>query len=306
MSLLRTHRSNLKANDVMREIRQAAAAAEDRPIARRLADLKPKLDAGKTPFLDAVESALGGDFRWTVDPRAFDAVVTCEVTPPKEGSGLDVLEELCAQAKVDFAYLYGIILIAAPERLWPPPPPRSRPLNAGEKARAKSLLAKLGSESPDERDKAAAELRRFGPPVLPLLEAGASDPDAEVAARCRSLTDALCPCPARVFGPPAAARQKLTGADAALYGELKGKAMTYKVRDLNLINSLKLLLGQIEGDFLKGDYSNAKLTFAFDNLPATAILAIMTQAYGLDYAIENGHVLVGPREQIERLIAPRK
>src|ERR1043166_6871250 len=91
MSLLRTHRSNLKANDVMREIRQAAAAAEDRPIARRLADLKPKLDAGKTPFLDAVESALGGDFRWTVDPRAFDAVVTCEVTPPKEGSGLDVL-----------------------------------------------------------------------------------------------------------------------------------------------------------------------------------------------------------------------
>src|SRR5438477_4495286 len=92
MLMLRPHRANLKANDLMREIRQAAASAEDRPMAKRLADLKPKKVDGKATFLEALDAAMGGEVRWTFDPREFEVIGDRKVAPPSEGSGLDVLE----------------------------------------------------------------------------------------------------------------------------------------------------------------------------------------------------------------------
>src|SRR5437867_9129263 len=74
MLLLRPHRANPKANDLIREIRQAAASAEDRPMAKRLSDLKPKKGDGKTTFLEALDALMGREIRWTLDPREFESI----------------------------------------------------------------------------------------------------------------------------------------------------------------------------------------------------------------------------------------
>ena len=210
------------------------------------------------------------------------------------------------QAKVDFAFLYGLVLIASPERLWPPSPPRTRPLTEGGKARAKTIVPRLGAESPDDRDRAAAELRQFGPPVIPILEAGAGDPDPEISGRCKVLAAEMRPSPANVFGPAAVERQKLAGNDATLYAKLKPKNMTYKVKDLQMIHCFQLLLAQIEGATFEGKCPEVKLSFSFEDLPLMSILSVMTQSSGADWIIENGKLIVGPRDEIARRLPPGK
>lgn len=306
LSLLRPHRANLKVNDLIREIRQISASPEDRKMARLLAALKSKLETEKAPLVEAVDQALGKGIPWTFDPLEFESIAAREVARPREGSGVDVLEDLCSQAKVDFAFRYGIVLIAAPERLWPPPPLRSRPLTADETKRATSLIAKLGAESPDERDRAAAELRKLGSPILPLLEAGAADKDTEVSGRCRGLASELRPPPPTIFGSPAVERHKLSRADEEVLANLRVRTTTYKVRGLVMRNSLILLVSQFEGELLPAKYPEKALDFSFDNIPSAAVLAIMTQCAGLDYTIEGGKVIVGPREEIQRHMPAEK
>jgi hypothetical protein len=304
--VLRPRRDSARVREVIRAIREAAASSEDRKLSSRLSALTVKFDGGRTTFGQAVETLVGDGVRFAIDPRESEVIAACEVTPPKSGSSLDVLEELCAQAGADFAFLYGVVVVARPDRLWPPLPPRARPLSEDEKARARALVAKLGSESPEERDRVEVELRRFGPPVMPVLETGASDRDPEIAGRCRALAEELRPRPSRVFGPAAVERQRLAGDDAALWVSLKGKLTTYKVKDLLLENNLMLLLSQVEGGSLRGGVPRVKLTFSFENVPFAAILAIVTQCAGLDYVIEDGHVVVGPQEELLRRLPPGK
>src|SRR5262249_43198108 len=146
-----------------------------------------------------------------------------------------------------------------------------------EEASAKALLPKLGAESPEERDKTESELRRLGPPVLPLLEAASTDKDPEIAARSKSLAEALRPAPPKVFGSPAVERQRLSDADAALLAKFRGSTMTFKVKDLRLIDCLKLLLSHTEGRLLPGEYPPTKVSFSFQDIPVTSILSVLTQ-----------------------------
>lgn len=298
LSLLRLRRAEPRVRTLIRQIRESAASAEDRKMADRLAGLKPRLD-GSRPFGECVDTLMGDGVRYAIDPREFDVIWSCEVTPAKEGTALDVLEDACAQAGVDFAFLYGIVLVARPDRLWPALPLRAEPLSREEETRAKALVGRLGSEMPDEREQAAEVLRRFGTAVLPLLEAGAADADAEVAGRCRGLAAELRPKPARVFGPSSVERQSLAGADLSLFTGLRGKFTTYKVKDLIVRHNLSLLLSQVERSQVVGTLPEVKLTFSFENVPFTAILSVLTQSTGLDYLVDDGRLIVGPREEIE-------
>src|SRR5207249_3041192 len=98
----------------IRAIREAAASAEDRKLSRRLSDLTPTFDGGKVTFGEAISTLSCAAARFAIDPREFEVIAACEVIPPKSGSALDVLEEICSQAGTDFAYLYGIVLVARP------------------------------------------------------------------------------------------------------------------------------------------------------------------------------------------------
>ena len=74
-----------------------AKALEETTQAAVVTDLKPKKVDGKATFLEALDAAMGGEVRWTFDPREFEVIGDRKVAPPSEGSGLDVLEDLCAQ-----------------------------------------------------------------------------------------------------------------------------------------------------------------------------------------------------------------
>lgn len=299
MYFLRPHRGKARADALIREVRSAAAAPANRKTGELLAGAKYAYpDEDKMTLDVAMSAVITDDLRFSFDPQAYEALAQRKVSMPKAGTALEVLESLCVQAETDFAFLYGIVLVASPERLWPHPSPRNRPLTEEERARAQALLPKLGAEAFNDRDRATADLRKFGPPVIPVLEAGATHRDPEISSRCRDLIAELKPKPTRLFGTPSVEKQKLEGADADLYASLRQKEITFKVKDLNTPICLKLLLSQI-GDFsLLGEIPNHKISGAFESHPLAVILAVITQSSNLDYVIEGGKLVVGPREEI--------
>jgi len=172
---LSVRRAEPRVRDLIRSLREGAASEEDRKLSTHLAGRTATLDGRKITFGQAVGALSCDPVRFAIDPRELQVIFEAEVVPPKSGNSLEILEEICAQTGTDFAFLYGIVLVARPDRLWPAPPPPEKPLPDDVKARAKDLIARLGSESPEDRDRAAAELKKLGPPVLPVLEAGAKD-----------------------------------------------------------------------------------------------------------------------------------
>ncbi|HEV3027133.1 MAG TPA: hypothetical protein VG457_06140, partial [Planctomycetota bacterium] len=197
MRLLRSSRPNPRVSPLLREIRFAAASIDDQRVATRLSKVQPKAGADPGTFLEALGILLGEEVPWSLELLEFSAIATRPVAWPKAVSGLDVLEDLCEQVKVDFAFHRGGVRIAAADRLWPPPPPRTRFLTEEEARQAEALVSLLGAESPAQRDRATAELRKYGPTLLPLLEAHAAGTDLELSSRCKSLAAEL-----RQTGPP--------------------------------------------------------------------------------------------------------
>src|SRR5579859_1296191 len=184
MRVLGSHRPNPKATSLMREIRRTAATAEDQEIEKQLSRLRPTSELDRLSFLNAVVAVLGKEIPWSLELLELEGIGTRPVAWTKQSSGLDILEDLCGQAKVDFAFRGGMVKIAASDRLWPAPAPRTRLLSEEETARAIALISLLGSESPVKRDEATLELRKYGPPLLPLLEASAAGSDLELSSRC--------------------------------------------------------------------------------------------------------------------------
>jgi hypothetical protein len=298
LELLRPHRKSPRVRDLIRLVRESAATSEDRLLGERLAGLPVKGQGSRMTLYDALVEMLGNQVHFGIDPRGNQELGASEVTIPKEGSSLDVLEDICAEAGADFAFLYGVVLVARPEHLWPPLPLEERPLTEAQKVRARTLVEQLGSERPELRDRASAELLRLGRSVIPVLETGAANVDPEVAGRCRGLTKELSRKPGSVFAAPAAERQ---GSESSLVPSFKGKLITYKVKDLPLKNAFALLFSQ-NTTLWTGKVPDVKCTFAFENAPFWAVLAMMTQCCGLDFVIENDRVILGPQQEIlERL-----
>ena len=68
---------------------------------------------------------------------------------------------------------------------------RSQRLSGAEQARARALIARLGSDSFEERQRASARLAELGPRVRPMLQRGLGSPDEEINDRLRELLAAL-------------------------------------------------------------------------------------------------------------------
>jgi HEAT repeat protein len=68
---------------------------------------------------------------------------------------------------------------------------RSQILSGAEQARARALIARLGSDSFEERRRASARLAELGPRVRPMLQRGLGSPDEEINDRLRELLVAL-------------------------------------------------------------------------------------------------------------------
>jgi hypothetical protein len=196
MRLLFPLRSKPGVKRLMREIRQAGTSVDDQQQAQRLAKAQPSLGGEDRPFLSALVAVMGEEVRWGVHLPELDRVSRLRVRWDRDGFRLEALEELCGAATLDFAFRGGMVLIAAPEYLWPLPPAAS-PLAAEDEERVKTLIVRLGLDSPAEREKAERELRSYGAPIAPFLVEPATRGEPEVRMRChRLLADLQAPPPA--------------------------------------------------------------------------------------------------------------
>jgi hypothetical protein len=72
---------------------------------------------------------------------------------------------------------------------------RSRTLDDKDREKLHALIRQLGDDSFQEREKATAELLRYGPLALPFLHEGTKDGDAEIARRSRHCIEAIAAGP---------------------------------------------------------------------------------------------------------------
>ncbi|HLF94503.1 MAG TPA: hypothetical protein VJB14_13655 [Planctomycetota bacterium] len=278
---------------------------------------------GIAKILEALEA------RDTIEPEESDFWVACEyvaigfpliVDPLLLGSGFkknvrlamkdrprrEILESLCRQAELDWGFFYGVVLVAAPERLWPAgPPPRSAALKEEETKRAAAWIDRLGSDRVDEREEALAALRKIGPALIPLLEKRAADSEAETGARCRDLIGSLRrPPPSGVFHRPAAERQTLTAGEEKILKQLRQNPVSFKVGDLVLTGTFRLLLGPQGIRCSPAPALGAKrATVDIQNQSLWAVVCVCSHAYGFDFLILDGAVVIDTREEIERRLS---
>jgi len=213
------------------------------------------------------------------------------------------LDSLTAPCELDYDFRYGVIWIARPDRLWADPKPVAppAPLTDAQKKAARAWVAKLGSESPDERDEAARELRKLGSAALPIVEEGAKSKDAEVAAQCKGLVAALTP---RAVATP------LPAANAWAAGELKGadKETADKLRSIRLtidqqnsgLAGILDYLREISGlNFIvdAAVEAPAKISLKTNDLLMSHAIELLSLPYGLDVKIVDGAVTFVRREK---------
>jgi hypothetical protein len=214
------------------------------------------------------------------------------------------LDSLTAPCELDYDFRYGVLWIAKPERLWAEAKPAApaAPLTDAQKKTARAWIDKLGSESPDERDQAARELRKLGPAALPLVEEGAKSKDAEVASQCKALVEALTP---RAFVTPLPASN--AWAAAALKGDenkeiadkLRGMRLTINMENATLAGVLDYVR-ELSGLNLVIDAavdSSTKLGLKAADVPLFHAVELLTLPYGLDAKIEGGALTIFKREK---------
>jgi hypothetical protein len=313
MHLLRPHRKDKRVLALTREIRLTAAKEDERKTWETLEGQRMFGLASEDGPLSGTMQILGRELRVPilVDPAAVPALHERKITfdyGEKPGTALELLEEIAEQVDADFAYLYGGVLIAAPDRLWSKEPARIRLLSEAERRRAKEWVLNLGAEGLEERDRAYHRLRGLGSGGIPILEEFLTHRDPEVVARCRDLLETLrARPPGPVFGTPGVEHQKLSGGDRQLYDKMKedtgGSQLTVRGSGGPLRNSLKtILLGtEIECRVAAiGEVPDITMYVLLVNASVWTQAALVTQAYELDFIIENGTILVGPKEEIEK------
>jgi hypothetical protein len=286
------------------DLKKAAAGFSTKAILDAL-DRKRTIDTGRVDLWTAVAEASDG-LNLVFDPILFRSHVDKQMTLDfKDRPRREILESFCRQAELDYGFFYDVILIATPERLWPAGSTRRiAPLTGPEQERAARLVERLSSDRVEERDGASAALRALGTGVLPLLEKGARGPDGEGRARCADLIRQLtAPPPPPVFRAPAAARQKLEGADDELLKRLREELISFKVQDIVLAGAFQLMCQPRQLPVQLGAaLKDARVTLDVQNVSSWTLLCVATHAYGFDFLIRDGRLVIDAKDEIERLI----
>ncbi len=237
-----------------------------------------------------------------LDPRLPDDAAVKKVTVAESDRPVHaILDAACRDAGLDWCVYYGVVLISTPERIWPAAAaPKPAPLAGDELEKAKRLVEALNAETLDERDAASVALEKLGGAALPLLESNAGREEKEIASRCKALAAKLrTPPPRAVFGATGAERQKDA---AAVIKALKEHKLTFKVRQLNAVHCLKLLMAQTSVGLEARGMEPTPVTMSAEDLPMWPLLAILVHATGCDLAVVGGRVVVDKPEEIEKLI----
>jgi hypothetical protein len=212
-----------------------------------------------------------------------------------------VLNTLLGPATLDYDFRHGVIFVGPPHRLWAAPS-EAAPAPALPEVQVKEArvaLDRLAADSPEERERAASDLRKLGPAVIPALEEGAKNSDAERAGRCRSLIEQLRPRP-RIWGSLPTANhwrsQKLQGASR----DVAGKLLKMKI-DLAFDNTDIPDILSFVRDFSglnivgQGRIPKKAVTFKVRNLALADVIELMTLPHGLDVRLEEGVLTIFER-----------
>lgn len=302
MHLLLPRRGTKRIDALREEIRRAAADEDSRYLHALFYSDRFSKSLKAVPAAEALREIAHISFD-PGDPALAGKPVTLEL----DDTFRDAIDKVCARIGADFAYLYGYVLIAAPDRLWAKKPIEVVLLGPDDAKRVREHMACLADESPEVRDDACAQIRRLGSGAIDILLEGTKSADPEVASRCKALIEELRPQPpAAVFGRPAVERQKLDDKGAKTLRELRERVMSFKVKDLWLKTTLALLAAQYGSAAIEnsrevfGDIPGAKITWSVESGPMWSTLCLLTQAYGLDFIIQNGDLVIGPNEEIRK------
>ncbi len=288
-------------DDLLFDLKAAAAGDSGRSLFEKLRKFKLSVDMQSAPpsaILDYFREI--GGLNLVLDPGLSAELAAVDLiladVPFRKA-----IEGLCARAKLDYDFRCGVLLLAAPERLWTAgAEPRKTPLTAEETKKARGWIVDLGSESPKARDQAAAELRKLGPETVPLLGEAARVTDAETAARAKDLVAELTSRPGRWSRLPDQAAwrsQKLEGADLEIARRLDTTKIHLafegvKPEDiLGFIREFTEL--KIEGPAKR---SEREVTLKVSDLPVGQCLELLLLPLGLDLRIEKGAVQILERK----------
>jgi hypothetical protein len=136
---------------------------------------------------------------------AKGAVYLLFLSEPKTGKGKDGKESVTAEhvakampmAAPDEQLMKSVRAFCQALADWKQPPR----LSAEEEARVKALVADLGADDFEKRDKAEAELKSLGPRTKPYVQPAAKDKDPERSFRAREILKAIEPAPGAVEIP---------------------------------------------------------------------------------------------------------
>lgn len=279
----------------------SAAGALDAKITFRMKDaefpgmMNSLLEATGLPlFFDQLEG-----------PGVKPATVNLEL---ENGPKRELLDQICRQTGLDYGFFHNMIVVSRPDRLWPAgPPPKAAELRGDDLARARKLVEKLGDDAIEARESATRDLLKFGPSVIPVLEANLGRKEAEIVTRCSSMIEKLRVIPRGAFGPSGAERQKKTPDEEKALKQIQVMKMSLSFDKSTLedmVSFLKEFSGipiELQGDAGKQVYSiQARDQAMFD------LLSLITQSRDLDFAIKDGKVVIDTREAIEKILSEKK
>ncbi len=277
--------------DLAFQLKSAIQPKEAESTFEKLGTLKMSIDMQDAPVsavLDYLREISGLNIVLDPAPRRDPAAVSLRKAdvPVRR-----VLDDLFLQSGLDYDQRFGVLFLAAPERLWPAAKKEpSGPPSEEDKKRAREHVAALGAESPEKRDQAAAELRKLGRGVVPLLEEAAESKDAEVAARAAALLDEIRR-PPRTWGSiPLAGHwrsQELASLGAAASRKLQTMKIDLAFEDTSPADMLEFIREFTDLKITGGRWAGP-ITFKVKDLTLGDVLELLTLPHGLDIKIEAG------------------
>jgi hypothetical protein len=212
-----------------------------------------------------------------------------------------VLRHIAVKTGTEYGWARGRIVFSTPERLWAPPAVRVPPLTADQEKKLRDHADRLGDDSPEVRDVAAAAILALGPAAIPALEKLKGDGGLDQQGRIRDLIVKLTPVPAApVFRDRMAFEsQDLGDADKRTFAPLSSQRFTFKVKDLVLPFAVKLAVSQANLPCDTTKLGAEKTSCSFDNETLGEMLYWILVPYGYDAYIDAGQLMIDTRDNVE-------